>query len=156
TCVASAGSGYQPGGAVIEPPAETGILAPNPRCHLAAVRQSRAGLTRHDRGECQIRVTVLEFRRVVMTVVRVAAVQAKYVLMDQAATLDRVAKLSAEAAAQQAELVVFPEAFVPGNPLWIDTRPIWDDEDDWYRLLVENSVVVPGPATERLGEIARE
>jgi nitrilase len=76
--------------------------------------------------------------------------------MDQAATLDRVAKLSAEAAAQKAELVVFPEAFVPGTPLWIDTRPIWDDEDEWYRLLVDNAVVVPGPATERLGDIARE
>jgi nitrilase len=76
--------------------------------------------------------------------------------MDQAATLDRVAKLSAQAAAEQAQLVVFPEVFVPGTPLWIDTRPIWDDEDDWYRLLVDNAVVVPGPATDRLGDIARE
>lgn len=91
-----------------------------------------------------------------MTIVRVAAVQASYVLMDQAATLDRVAALAADAAAQGAQLVVFPEAFVPGTPLWIDTRPIWDDEDDWYRLLVENAVVVPGPATERLADIARE
>jgi nitrilase len=91
-----------------------------------------------------------------MTNVRVAAVQARYVLMDQAATLDRVAKLCAEAAAQQAQLVVFPEVFLPGTPLWIDTRRIWDDEDDWYRMLVDNAVVIPGPATERLAEIARE
>lgn len=91
-----------------------------------------------------------------MTSVRVAAVQASYVLMNQEATIDRVARLSADAADQGAELVVFPEVFVPGTPLWIDTRPIWDDEDDWYRLLVENAVVVPGRATERLGEIARE
>ena len=91
-----------------------------------------------------------------MTSVRVAAVQASYVLMDQEATLDRVAMLSADAAAQGAELVVFPEAFVPGTPIWIDTRPIWDDEDDWYRLLVENVVVVSGRATERLSDIARE
>jgi nitrilase len=91
-----------------------------------------------------------------MTEVRVAAVQASYVLMNRDATLDRVAKLAADAASRGAELVVFPEAFIPGNPIWIDTRPIWDGDDEWYRLLVENAVVVPGPATERLAEIARE
>jgi nitrilase len=91
-----------------------------------------------------------------MTTVRVAAVQARYVLMDQAATLDRVSTLAGAAAGNGAELVVFPEAFVPGNPIWIDTRPIWDDEDDWYQLLVDNAVVVPGAATDRLAQIARE
>ena len=91
-----------------------------------------------------------------MTSVRVAAVQASYVLMDQAATLDRVAGLTAEAVAQGAQLVAFPEVFVPGTPIWIDTRPIWDGDEDWFRLLAENAVVVPGPATERLGAIARD
>ena len=91
-----------------------------------------------------------------MTSLRVAAVQANYVLMDRAATLDRVSALTAEAAAQGAQLVAFPEVFVPGTPIWIDTRPIWDGDEDWFRLLAENAVVVPGPATERLGAIARE
>jgi nitrilase len=91
-----------------------------------------------------------------MATVRVAAVQAGYVLMDREATLERVAKLAAEAAADGAELVVFPEAFIPGTPIWIDTRPIWDDEPDWYRLLVDNAVVVPGPATDQLAQIARD
>jgi nitrilase len=65
-----------------------------------------------------------------MTSLRMAAVQASYVLMDQAATLDRVAALTAQAAAQGAQLVAFPEVFVPGAPLWIDTRPIWDGDED--------------------------
>jgi nitrilase len=91
-----------------------------------------------------------------MTSVRVAAVQANYVLMDQAATLDRVAALTGEAAARGAELVAFPEVFVPGTPIWIDTRPIWDGDEDWFRLLAENAVVVPGPASDRLGVIARD
>ena len=56
-----------------------------------------------------------------MTTVRVAAVQASYVLMDQQATIDRVAGLTASAAQQGAQLVVFPEAFVPGTPIWIWT-----------------------------------
>jgi nitrilase len=91
-----------------------------------------------------------------MTKVRVAAVQATYVLMDRDATIDRVAELTATAAARGAELVAFPEAFVPGTPIWIDTQPIWDGDADWFQLLAENAVVIPSPATERLGAIARE
>jgi nitrilase len=85
----------------------------------------------------------------------VAAVQAAYVLLDREATLARVEELVAEAAGLGAELVVFPEAFVPGTPLWIDSVPIWDGDGQWYARLVEQAVVVPGPATARLGAIAR-
>src|SRR2546423_209676 len=91
-----------------------------------------------------------------MATVRVAAVQASYVLMNREATIDRVAELTAKAAAQDANLVVFPEVFVPGTPFWIDTQPIWDGDDEWFRLLAENAVIVPSPATERLADIARE
>ena len=91
-----------------------------------------------------------------MTTVRVAAVQASYELMDRDATIDRVADLTAAAAGQGAELVVFPEAFIPGTPFWIDTQPIWEGDADWFRMLAENAVAVPGPATERLGAIAHE
>lgn len=91
-----------------------------------------------------------------MTVLRVAAIQATYVLMDREATIDRVAELTAAAAAKGAQLVVFPEAFVPGTPIWIDTQPIWDGDADWFRLLAENAVTVPGEAAERIGRIARE
>jgi nitrilase len=87
---------------------------------------------------------------------RVAAVQASCVLMDRESTLDRVAKLTANAAREGATLIVFPEVFVPGTPIWIDTVPIWDGDDEWFRLLAENAVEVPGPATERLGSIARD
>lgn len=89
-----------------------------------------------------------------MTTVRVAAVQASYVLMDREATIDRVAELTAAAAGEGAQLVVFPEVFVPGTPLWIDTRPIWDGDAEWFGLLADNAVVVPSAATERLGAIA--
>jgi predicted amidohydrolase len=91
-----------------------------------------------------------------MSTVRVAAVQAAYELMDRDATIDRVAELTAQAAAQGAEVVVFPEVFVPGTPFWIDTQPIWDGDAEWFRLLAENAVAVPGPATDRLAAIARE
>jgi nitrilase len=91
-----------------------------------------------------------------MSKIRIAAVQAAYVLMDREATLDRVADLTARAAERGAQLVVFPEVFVPGTPIWIDTQPIWNGDEDWFRMLAENAVTVPSPATERLGAIARD
>ena len=91
-----------------------------------------------------------------MTAFTVAAVQAAYVLMDREATIDRVAALTAEAAANGAKLVVFPEAFVPGDPIWKDAGIIWEGDEAWYSMLVDQAVVVPSEATERLGAIARE
>jgi nitrilase len=91
-----------------------------------------------------------------MTTVRVAAVQATYELMNREATIDRVADLTADAAAKGAQLVVFPEAFVPGTPFWIDTQPIWEGDTEWFGLLAENAVTLPSPAADRLGAIAAE
>ena len=87
---------------------------------------------------------------------KIAAVQAAYVLMDQQATLAKASDLIRQAAADGAQIVVLPEAFIPGTPIWIDSVPIWDGDEDWYALLVEQAVTVPGPVTEALGEVARE
>ena len=46
--------------------------------------------------------------------------------------------------------------FIPGTPIWIDAVPIWDGDADWYALLVDQAVVVPGPVTDTLGAAARE
>ena len=91
-----------------------------------------------------------------MSVLTIAAVQATYVLLDRDATIDRVEELTANAAQRGAQLVVFPEVFVPGTPIWIDTRPIWDGDDEWFAMLVENAVTIPGPAVDRLGSIAEQ
>jgi len=51
--------------------------------------------------------------------VRVAIVQRPPVLLDRDATLDRAIVHLHEAADADARLVVFPEAYVPGYPIWI-------------------------------------
>ncbi|MGZ4725651.1 MAG: carbon-nitrogen hydrolase family protein [Ilumatobacteraceae bacterium] len=89
------------------------------------------------------------------TTVTVAAVQATPVFLDRDAT---VAVLSADitrAAASGAELVVFPEAIVPGYPDWVWRTAAWSDQE-WYRRLHDQAVDVPGPATAQLGAAARE
>ena len=90
-----------------------------------------------------------------MSTVAVAAVQAAYVLMDREATLAKVETLMADPAVRAAELVVLPEAFVPGTPIWIDSRPIWDGDEQWFAMLADQAVVVPSETTARLGEAAR-
>jgi nitrilase len=50
---------------------------------------------------------------------KVAIVQRPPVLLDRSATLGKAVQWVAEAAAEGAALVVFPETFVPGYPSWI-------------------------------------
>ncbi|MBC8255064.1 MAG: hypothetical protein H8E35_13705 [Ardenticatenia bacterium] len=48
--------------------------------------------------------------------VRVAVIQATPILFDLQATVDKTCHLAADAAAQGAQLLVFPEAFIPAYP----------------------------------------
>ena len=92
--------------------------------------------------------------------VRAAVVQAAPVAFDREATLDRVEHWAAEAASAGAELVVFPEAFVGGYPKGADFGAVVGSRSpegrDWFRRYHDSAVDVPGPATYRLGEIARD
>jgi nitrilase len=86
-----------------------------------------------------------------------AAVQATSAFLDLDAGLDKADRLIAEAAAQGAELIVFPEAWLPTYPYWPPTLEGPDAAAifDCYAELWANAVEVPGPATERLGAAAR-
>ena len=84
-----------------------------------------------------------------------AAVQAAYVLMDRKATLDKAVDLIGQAADKGAGLIVLPEAFLPGTPIWIDSVPIWEGDEQWYAMLVDQAVVVPSQTTDVLGAAAR-
>ena len=94
-----------------------------------------------------------------MRSVTVAVVQA-----ESAANLElglqRTAELTAEAAAGGARLVVFPETWLPGYPVWLDVCrdvALWDHPPvkRVFARMAENSVVVEGESGRALGEIAR-
>lgn len=91
--------------------------------------------------------------------VTVACVQAEPVILDREATLDRLEHRAAEAAGAGAQLVAFPEAFIPAYPssAWAKALAGWADPraKAAFALLGRESVEVPGPAAERLGEVAR-
>jgi nitrilase len=90
----------------------------------------------------------------------VACVQAEPAILDRAATLDKLAELTADAAGRGARLVVFPETFVPAYPssTWARALAGWADPraKEAFALLARESMAVPGPDADRLGEIARE
>lgn len=88
----------------------------------------------------------------------VAAVQEAPVFLDRDATVDKACALIATAAARGARLIVFPEAFIPGYPVWIwhIAAGATHELRALYAELVDQAVSVPGPVTARLGDAARE
>jgi len=90
-----------------------------------------------------------------MTTARVAAVQGTPVFCDRDATVEKVGRLTKEAAAQGAALVAFPEAFVPTYPDWVWRTTPWADGDRYARW-ADQCVDVPGPTCDALGAIAAE
>lgn len=91
---------------------------------------------------------------------RVALVQAEPVMFDKAASLKKALSCVEEAASKRAELIVFPELFVPGYPIGMNfgfsvgkrTEP---GREDWGRYC-EASLVVGGAEWEQLAEAARK
>jgi len=90
----------------------------------------------------------------------VAAVQAAPYYLNLERSLARAIDLIAEAAKRRAQLVVFPESWLPGYPAWLDVCrdvAVWDHQPTKriYAQLIENSIAVPSRETEVLGEAAR-
>lgn len=85
---------------------------------------------------------------------KVAAVQAAPVFLDTEATIDKACALIAEAAANGAKLVAFPEVFISAYPYWSWlTNPI--EGSAWFERLVRSAITVPGPEVDRLCAAAR-
>jgi nitrilase len=94
------------------------------------------------------------------SVVVVAVIQATPVYFDIEKSLSRAIELIAEAARRQAQLVVFPEAWLPGYPAWLNVcRDVsvagYAPMKRIYAQLQEQSILVPGRVTAVLAEAAR-
>jgi nitrilase len=92
--------------------------------------------------------------------VKVACVQAEPAILDRDATLDRLEQLAAEAAGNGAELVVFPETFVPVYPSsrWAKAFAGWqnDGAKRVFAQIAQNSIAVGSPSERRIGAAAHE
>jgi predicted amidohydrolase len=88
-----------------------------------------------------------------------AAVQASPVFLNKSKTISKVIKLIGQAAKNGAEIVVFPEAFIPTYPFWpkdIGTAQGRKLILDAYTELFKNSVEVPSADTDKIGAAAKK
>jgi aliphatic nitrilase len=92
----------------------------------------------------------------VFPTVRLAAVQAAPVLLDREATVDKACRLILEAGANGANVVGFPEGFIPAHPVWFHFHPATSPAAmNFSRALFANAVVVGSRATDALCDAAR-
>ncbi|MBE3590741.1 MAG: carbon-nitrogen hydrolase family protein [Firmicutes bacterium] len=90
-------------------------------------------------------------------VLRVAAVQAAPVFLDREATVEKACRLIREAGRHGAQVIAFPEGFIPAHPIWFHFHPATGPIATELSVeLFKNSVVVPGPEVEALCEAARD
>ncbi len=92
--------------------------------------------------------------------VKVAVVQAAPVLFNREASVEKACRLTHEAAAQGARLILFPEAFVPAYPRGLSFGTVIGSRSPQGRLTWQtywsNAVDIPSPTTEALGAAARQ
>src|SRR5207248_1450771 len=88
-----------------------------------------------------------------------AVVQAAPVAFDRERTLEKVRTLTAGAASQGVQIVVFPEAFVSAYPRGLTFGAVVGNRipegREQYRCYWESAVDVPGPAVDVFADIAR-
>jgi nitrilase len=95
-----------------------------------------------------------------MKTIKVAVVQAAPILFDRQASLNKACHWIAETASQGAQLVLFPEAFIPAYPRGLSFGTVVGSRSPAGRLTWQrywaNAVEVPGPTTQALGQAAQQ
>ena len=87
--------------------------------------------------------------------IRLAAAQAAPAYLDREAAVAKACDLIAEAGRSGADVLGFPEGFVPGHPVWFYHYPALSQESLALAAeLFHNSVEVPGPEVDRLCDAA--
>jgi aliphatic nitrilase len=86
---------------------------------------------------------------------KVCAAHVAPAFLDTPTTIAKACALIAESASAGAQLIAFPESFVPGFPVWAAVQaPI--ENHDYFRQLAASSIEIPGPETQQLCEAARD
>jgi len=88
----------------------------------------------------------------------VAVVQASPVVFDRERTLVKLAATAADAAAEGAQLLLFPETFVPVYPSsrWARGLAMGDDAKAVWARLARASITVPSEDTESIAAVAKQ
>ncbi|KPM34468.1 Arylacetonitrilase [Neonectria ditissima] len=85
--------------------------------------------------------------------VRVAVTQAEPVWVDLSGAVAKTCKLIDEAASNGAQIIAFPEVWIPGYPCWIWSRLVDFDLNVQY---IKNSMSIDSPEMKKIQTSARE
>jgi aliphatic nitrilase len=86
---------------------------------------------------------------------RVAAAHVTPVFLDTERSIDKACSVIEEAAGNGAKLIAFPEAFVPGFPIWAALEtPIRTHE--LFKRLAASAIRIDGPELARIREVAQQ
>ena len=90
-----------------------------------------------------------------------AAAQVAPAFLNLNASIEIACEWIAKAGKEGVKVLVFPETWLPGYPVWLDYAPnaaLWDHPPAkaLYQTLVKNSVSIPGPHLEGLLRAARD
>jgi nitrilase len=90
--------------------------------------------------------------------VKVAAVQVAPFFLDKTRTVNKACDMIKQAGAENAKLLVFPEAFISGYPdwVWLLQNSKSKELNQLYIDLVNNAVSIPDSATNQLCEMAKQ
>jgi nitrilase len=89
--------------------------------------------------------------------VRLAAVQHAPAFLDLTGSIAKSVALIAEAGRAGADIVAFPEGFIPTHPLWYHFHPASSPEAQAFsKRLAQNSLTVPGPEFDALCKAAKD
>ncbi|MEN1967825.1 carbon-nitrogen hydrolase family protein [Lentibacillus sp. N15] len=91
---------------------------------------------------------------------KVAVVQAGSEVMDKEKGIQKTVRLIGEAGANNAKIIVFPEAFIPAYPRGMSFGAVVGSRSDEGRKdfarYWRNSIQVPGPETEQIGKAVKQ
>lgn len=92
---------------------------------------------------------------------KAAIVQHAPVFLNLDESLQRARALIEQAANLGADIIAFPETWLPGYPVWLDYAPeaaLWDSQPAkvLYRHLAGNSITIPGTHFDQLRAMARD
>ncbi len=88
-----------------------------------------------------------------------AVIQASPILFDKKNTIEKIGDLTSVAAQQKANLILFPEVFIPGYPRGLSFGTIVGSRSiegrELFHRYWENAIEVPGKETEQLGNFSK-
>lgn len=91
-------------------------------------------------------------------IVRVAAAQAAPIYLNRDETVKKVCHIIEKASKKGAQLIIFPEAFIPGYPDWVWLIPNCQTKElnDLYVELTKNAITIHDESTQQICKTARK